>query len=103
MTGRQPTGCTIVHLGHRVREAEPRIAQAPARVLLMPLTHGGLNCPACNPCSAGWYVVGGTSSSTPQWAGLVALADQIAGHGLGLINPALYALASGPHYGRYSA
>jgi subtilase family serine protease len=62
---------------------------------------GGLKCPAGNPCSAGWYVVGGTSSSTPQWAGLVAIADQIAGHGLGLINPALYALASGPHYGTY--
>jgi subtilase family serine protease len=62
---------------------------------------GGLNCPTGNPCSAGWYVVGGTSSSTPQWAGLVAIADQIAGHGLGLINPALYALASGPNYSTY--
>jgi subtilase family serine protease len=62
---------------------------------------GGLNCPSGNPCSAGWYVVGGTSSSCPQWAGLVAIADQIAGHGLGLINPALYALASGPNYGTY--
>ena len=62
---------------------------------------GGLNCPSGNPCSAGWYVVGGTSSSCPQWAGLVAIADQVAGHGLGLINPALYALASGPNYGSY--
>jgi len=61
----------------------------------------GLRCPNGNPCSAGWYVVGGTSSSCPQWAGLVAIADQIAGHGLGLINPALYALASGPNYGTY--
>jgi subtilase family serine protease len=61
----------------------------------------GTICPAGNPCSAGWYVVGGTSSSCPQWAGLVAIADQIAGHGLGLINPALYALASGPNYGTY--
>jgi subtilase family serine protease len=61
----------------------------------------GLHCPSGNPCSAGWYVVGGTSSSCPQWAGLVAIADQIAGHGLGLINPALYALASGPNYGTY--
>jgi subtilase family serine protease len=59
---------------------------------------GGLNCSAGNPCSAGWYVVGGTSSSCPQWAGLVAIADQIAGHGLGQINSALYALASGPSY-----
>jgi subtilase family serine protease len=61
----------------------------------------GLTCPGGNPCSAGWYVVGGTSSSSPQWAGLVAIADQIAGHGLGLINPALYNLASGPNYGTY--
>jgi subtilase family serine protease len=59
---------------------------------------GGLNCPSGNPCSSGWYVVGGTSASCPQWAGLVAIADQIAGHGLGLINPTLYSLASGPNY-----
>ena len=60
---------------------------------------GGLICPPTsqgNPCSSGWYVVGGTSSSCPQWAGLVAIADQIAGHGLGLINPKLYSLASNP-------
>jgi subtilase family serine protease len=62
---------------------------------------GGLNCPSGNPCSAGWYVVGGTSSSCPQWAGLVAIADQIAGHGLGQINPTLYTLAAGPNYSTY--
>jgi subtilase family serine protease len=61
---------------------------------------GGLVCPSGNPCSAGWYVVGGTSSSCPQWAGLVAIADQIAGHGLGLINPALYSLATA-NYSNY--
>jgi subtilase family serine protease len=61
----------------------------------------GLVCPSGDPCSAGWYVVGGTSASSPQWAGLVAIADQIAGHGLGQINPTLYALASGPGYGTY--
>ena len=43
-------------------------------------------------------MVGGTSASCPQWAALVAIADQIAGHSLGLINPKLYALASGPRY-----
>jgi subtilase family serine protease len=58
----------------------------------------GTTCPTGNPCSAGWYVVGGTSTSCPQWAGLVAIADQIAGHGLGQINPTLYALASGTGY-----
>ena len=62
---------------------------------------GGLTCPSGNPCSAGWYVVGGTSCSSPQWAGLVAIADQIAGHSLGQINPTLYTLASGPNYGTY--
>jgi subtilase family serine protease len=62
---------------------------------------GGLNCPTGNPCSAGWYVVGGTSASSPQWAGLVAIADQIAGQGLGQINQTLYTLASGANYSTY--
>ena len=61
----------------------------------------GLICPSGNPCSAGWYVVGGTSAASPQWAGLVAIADQIAGHGLGQINPTLYALADGPNNSSY--
>ena len=44
----------------------------------------------------GWFLVGGTSCSSPQFAGLVAIADQIAGHGLGLINSTLYTIASNP-------
>ncbi|HKN63680.1 MAG TPA: S53 family peptidase [Gaiellaceae bacterium] len=44
----------------------------------------------------GWFLVGGTSCSSPEFSGLVAIADQIAGHGLGLINPTLYAIASSP-------
>jgi len=43
---------------------------------------------------AGWYVDCGTSEATPLFAGIVALADQEAGHSLGLINPALYALSA---------
>src|SRR5437660_4213597 len=58
------------------------------------LKGGETGCGGANPCSTGWYVVGGTSSSAPQWAGLVAMADQIAGHNLGFINPALYRLAN---------
>jgi subtilase family serine protease len=42
---------------------------------------------------AGYYIVGGTSEATPLFAGVVALAAQAAGHPLGQINPALYALA----------
>jgi subtilase family serine protease len=41
---------------------------------------------------AGWYVACGTSEATPLFAGIVALADQVAGHSLGLINPALYTM-----------
>jgi subtilase family serine protease len=51
--------------------------------------------------AGGWFIVGGTSCSSPQFAGLVAIADQIAGHGLGQINPTLYRLAAGPDYGMY--
>jgi subtilase family serine protease len=39
---------------------------------------------------AGFYLIGGTSESSPEFAGIVAIADQWAGHGLGLLNPALY-------------
>ena len=46
------------------------------------------------PGPAGWYVVCGTSEATPLFAGIVALADQVAHHSLGLINPALYALSA---------
>jgi subtilase family serine protease len=42
-----------------------------------------------------FYIVGGTSEATPQFAGIVAIADQAAGHDLGLLNPALYAIGSG--------
>ena len=51
------------------------------------------------PGAGGWFIVGGTSCSAPQWAGLVAIADQIAGHGLGLINPTLYKIATSASYG----
>jgi subtilase family serine protease len=34
--------------------------------------------------------VGGTSVGAPEWAGIVALADQAAGKRLGFLNPALY-------------
>ena len=43
----------------------------------------------------GWTASCGTSESAPMFAAIVALADQVAGHPLGLVNPALYALAAG--------
>jgi subtilase family serine protease len=53
-----------------------------------------------SPPDTGWYIIGGTSAGSPQWAGLVAIADQINGGGLGLINPGLYRIGSDP--GRYA-
>jgi subtilase family serine protease len=45
-----------------------------------------------------WNPICGTSLATPLFAGIVALADQYAGHGkphgLGLINPAIYTIAA---------
>ncbi len=45
-----------------------------------------------------WQQIGGTSASTPLCAGIVAIADQMAGHGLGFLNAALYKLAQSPKY-----
>jgi subtilase family serine protease len=42
--------------------------------------------------------LGGTSAAAPFWAGLIALADQQAGHPLGFVNPAIYRIARGPRY-----
>ena len=44
--------------------------------------------------SVGWHLVGGTSEASPIFSGIVALADQAAGHRLGLINPALYIMGT---------
>jgi subtilase family serine protease len=46
-----------------------------------------------DPGVGGWGIVGGTSEASPLFSGVVALADQVAGHKLGDLNPALYAMA----------
>ena len=43
---------------------------------------------------AGWYPTCGTSEATPLFSAVVALAAQVAGHSLGLVNPALYQLSA---------
>lgn len=40
----------------------------------------------------GYFLFGGTSEGSPQWAGIIADANQMAGHPLGFLNPKLYAL-----------
>ena len=47
---------------------------------------------AGGPGAGGFYISGGTSSGSPQWAGLTAIGAQLAHHRLGALNPTLYAL-----------
>jgi subtilase family serine protease len=47
----------------------------------------------------GYYIIGGTSEASPEFSGIVALADQVAGHPIGLLNPGLYLLGDGPTSG----
>jgi subtilase family serine protease len=44
------------------------------------------------PSPPGFGLICGTSEATPEFAGIVAMADQLAGRRLGLLGPALYAL-----------
>jgi len=46
------------------------------------------------PSYAGYYGIGGTSEGSPQWAGIIADANQMAGHPLGFLNPKLYAIGA---------
>jgi len=92
-----PAGSTPIPAAHR---GVPDVAfQASAGtgalvyLTLPPDGQSGLLCGTA-PCSTGWYDIGGTSLSCPQWAGLVAIADQMNGGGLGLINPALYKIGA---------
>jgi subtilase family serine protease len=85
-----PTGSTAIGTMRGVPDVAWQASGATAPLIY--LTAPGL--------TPGWYTVGGTSCSAPQFAGMVAIADQIAGHGLGQINPTLYQLASSD-YGKY--
>jgi len=91
-----PTGSTSIPADQR---GVPDIAlQASSRtgvLVYLSLPPDGLGSNS-NPPDAGWYIIGGTSSGSPQWAGLIAIADQINGGGLGLINPGLYKIGANP-------
>lgn len=45
-----------------------------------------------------WNVAGGTSAAAPMWAAVIAIANQMAGHPLGFINPALYKVGTSARY-----
>jgi len=47
-----------------------------------------------NPPDNGFYYNGGTSESTPAWAGIISIVNQLAGRPLGFVNPVLYGLGA---------
>jgi subtilase family serine protease len=47
---------------------------------------------------AGFYIFGGTSAGSPQWAGLIALSDQLAKQRVGFVNPAIYRAGTSGNY-----
>ena len=57
---------------------------------------------ALGPAATGFYIVGGTSAGSPQWAGIFALANtaraSLAKGPVGFANPGIYAIAQGAHY-----
>jgi subtilase family serine protease len=57
---------------------------------------------ALGPAATGFYIVGGTSAGSPQWAGIFALANAAralhAKGPVGFANPGLYAIAQGANY-----
>ncbi len=107
----QPFGCTLGPIG--------ATGGAPSTVFSVPSYQAGVNGNAMrttsdvsynasvytavyvyagfnpDPADNGFYFYGGTSSGSPQWAAIGALADQQAGHRLGFLNPALYAVGTG--------
>jgi subtilase family serine protease len=47
-----------------------------------------------------FFIFGGTSAGSPQWAGITALADQKAGRRLGFLNPAIYSIGKSDGYAK---
>jgi kumamolisin len=69
----------------------------PANGYLVYCTPVAAQCDSKDP----WTVAAGTSASAPMWAGIIALANQLAykqnGSNLGFINPLLYQIARNPN------
>jgi subtilase family serine protease len=93
-----PAGSTPIGTQRGVPDVALQASAGTGALVYLSLPPDGLSGLICGsaPCSTGWYDIGGTSLSCPQWAGLVALADQLNGGGLGLINPGLYKIGADP-------
>ena len=88
-----PAGSTAIGTMRGVPDVAFQASSATGALVYLSLPPDGTS---SNVNNTGWYDIGGTSLSCPQWAGLVAIADQINGGGLGLINPALYRIGANP-------
>jgi subtilase family serine protease len=75
--------------------AEGHYRATPDISLSASVTGSALAFSSFQPFGPGYFLVGGTSEASPLFAGLVAVADETAGHRLGLLNPALYRLGIG--------
>jgi subtilase family serine protease len=97
-----PSGSTAIGAMRGVPDVGFQASAGSGALVFISLPPDGLTSNViCNgvPCSTGWFDIGGTSLSCPQWAGIVAIADQMHGGGLGLINPTLYDIGASPsHY-----
>jgi subtilase family serine protease len=103
-----PLRSTRVGVDRGVPDVSLQAGPRAGALVFQSLPPGGLPGLRCNdggdatfPCGTGWYDAAGTSLSCPQWAGLVAIAAQINGKGLGPINPGLYKIGADP--ARYRA
>jgi subtilase family serine protease len=93
-----PGGSTPIGTMRGVPDIALQASAGTGALVYLTLPPDGLSGLICGsaPCSTGWYDIGGTSLSAPQWAALVAIAAQINHGGLGPINPALYKIGANP-------
>jgi subtilase family serine protease len=88
-----PAGSTAIGAMRGVPDVAFQASAGTGALVYLSLPPGGLG---SNVRNTGWYDIGGTSLSCPQWAGLVAIAAQLNGGSLGPINAALYKIGANP-------
>jgi subtilase family serine protease len=89
-----PAGSTVIESMRGVPDVAFQASAGTGALVYLSLPPDGNDSNIDPTLNTGWYDIGGTSLSCPQWAGLIAIADQINGGGLGLINPALYKIGA---------